>query len=72
MEEGQTIPWQKEKGQKNKQRSTKNYTENSALSNTNPTKKGIELMSPGRVSSSCPTSGTHRVSLFTNHVISHE
>jgi hypothetical protein len=71
MEEGQKIQWQKEKGQKDKQRSTKNYTENSALSNTNPIKKGIELMSPGSVRSSCPTSGTHRINLFTNHVISH-
>ena len=40
--------------------------------NTNPTKIWIELSCSRRVSSSCPTSGTHRVNLVTNLVISHE
>ena len=35
-EEGQTTQWPKEKGQKEKQRSTKHYTENKRSSNTNP------------------------------------
>jgi hypothetical protein len=38
IEEGQTTQWPKEKGQKDKQRSTKHYTENLRSSNTNPTK----------------------------------
>jgi hypothetical protein len=31
IEEGQATQWSKEKGQKNKQRSTKHYTENSVV-----------------------------------------
>ena len=46
----------------------KTYTENS--SNTNPTKTGDELRCSEKISSS--TSGTHRVNLATNPVISHE
>jgi hypothetical protein len=38
----------------------------------NPTKNRGELMSSGRVSNSCSTSGTRRVNLVTNPVISHE
>jgi hypothetical protein len=56
MEEGQTTQWPKEKGQNDKQRSTKH---------THKAKDN------GRVSSSCSTSGTCRVYLFTNPVISH-
>jgi len=41
-------------------------------SNTNPTKKGSELKCSGRLSSSCPTSGTRRVTLVTKPVITHE
>ena len=36
IEEEQTTQWPKEKGQKEKQRSTKHYTENKRSSNTNP------------------------------------
>jgi hypothetical protein len=38
----------------------------------NPTKNRGELMCSGRVSSSCSTSGTRRVNLVTNPVMSHE
>ena len=38
----------------------------------NPTKTGVELMCSGRISSSCFTNGTRRVTLVTNPVISHE
>ena len=37
-----------------------------------PLKTGSELMCSGRVSSYCSTSGTRRVTLFTNPMISHE
>ena len=37
-----------------------------------PIKTGVELRCSGRVSSSCSTSGTRRVNLVTNPVISHE
>jgi len=38
----------------------------------NPLKTGGKLRWPGRVGSSCSTSGTHRVNLVTKPVISHE
>ena len=38
IEEVLTTQWSKEKGQKDKQRSTKYYTENYRLNNMNPTK----------------------------------
>jgi hypothetical protein len=53
MNEGQTIQWTKEKGQTDKQQSTKHYTEKETLSKTKD-----ELSSSRRVSSSCSTSGT--------------
>jgi hypothetical protein len=37
-----------------------------------PLKTGGELRCSGRVSSSCSTSGTRRVNLFTNPVVSRE
>ena len=37
IEEGHTIQWPKEKGNKDKICSTKHYTENKRSSNTNPT-----------------------------------
>jgi hypothetical protein len=39
IEEGQAMQWPSEKGQNEKQWSTKNYTENWRLSSTNPTFK---------------------------------
>jgi hypothetical protein len=50
----------------------KTYTQIQRSSNTNPTKNGGELRCFGRVSSSCSTSGTRRVNLVTNPVISRE
>ena len=37
-----------------------------------PMKSGVELRCSGRVDRSCSTSGTRRVNLATNPVISHE
>jgi len=37
-----------------------------------PLTTGVELMCFGRVSSSCSTIGTRRVTLVTNPVVSHE
>ena len=51
---------------------TKYYTENKRLSNTNPTDNRGELRCFGRVSGSCSTCYTHRVTLVRNLVISHE
>jgi hypothetical protein len=49
------------KGQKNKQRSTKHYTESLRPCNTNPLKTGDELRCSGKVGSSCSTCGTRHV-----------
>ena len=59
IEEEQTTQcqWPNVKGQKDKQRSTKHYTENFRSIST---KTGGELGCPGRVSSSCSTSGTRQ------------
>ena len=62
IEEEQTTQWPKEKVQKDNQRSTK-HTDRIT---------GGELMCSGMVSSYCSTSGTRRVNLVTNPVISHE
>jgi len=56
----------KEKGQKDKQRSTKHCTENKISSKVNPANTGGELIcSSGRISSPCSTSETRRVTLAT-------
>ena len=68
--EGQTTQRPKEKGQKDKQRSTK-HTYTTRVTQI-PLKNGGELRCAGRVISSCSTSGTRRVNLITNPVISHE
>jgi hypothetical protein len=80
---GQTTQWSKEKeqkdsqhnGQKKKNKRTNNDLQNIhiklKINNTNPTKKtGGECMCTGRVRSSCCTSGTRRVNLVTNAMIS--
>ena len=72
IEDEQTIQWSSEKAQKDKQRSTKYYTENQRSSNTNPTKTGGEVRCPGSVASSSSTCSPRRVVNFTNPVISHE
>ena len=69
IDEGQTTQWPKEK---DKQRSTKHtHKTNDRVART-PLKPGGELRCSGRVSSSFSTSGTRRVNLVTNPVISHE
>jgi hypothetical protein len=50
----------------------KHYTYYTRSSSTNPTKIGGEIKCSGRISNSCSTCGTRRVTLVTNPVISHE
>ena len=64
--------WPKEKVQKDKQRSTKHTYKTKDRVTRTPLKTGGELRCSGRVSSSCSTSGTRRVNLVTNPVISRE
>jgi hypothetical protein len=61
MEEEPTTQWLKEKDQKDKQRSTKYTHKTEDRVTRTPLKTGVELRCPGRVSSSCSTSGTRRV-----------
>jgi hypothetical protein len=72
IEEEQTTQWPKEKVQKDKQRSTKHTYKTKDRVTRTPVKTGGELRCSGRVSSSCSTSGTRRVNLVTNPVISRE
>jgi len=72
IKEEQTTQWPKEKVQKNKQRSTKHTYKTKDHVTRTPLKTGDELRYSGRVSSSCSTSGTCRVNLVTNPVISRE
>ena len=60
IEEEQTTQWPKEKGQKDKQRSTKHTYKTKDRVTRTPLKTGGELRSSGRVRSSCSTSGTRR------------
>ena len=57
---GQTRQWPKVNGQRDRQRFTKHYTESERPSNTNPTTNRDKLGCSGRVSSSCPISGSIR------------
>jgi hypothetical protein len=68
IEEEQTTQWPKEKVQKDKQRSTKHTHKTKDRVTRTPLKTWGELRCSGRVS----TSGTRRVNLVTNSVISHE
>ena len=72
IEEEQTTQWPKEKVQKDKQRSTTHTYKTKDRVTRTQLKTGGELMCSGRVSSSCSTSGTRRVNLVTNPVISRE
>jgi hypothetical protein len=63
---------EKEKVQKEKQRSTKHTYKTKDRVTRTPLKTGGELRCSGRVSSSCSTSGTHYVNLVTNPVTSRE
>ena len=72
IEEEQTTQWPKEKVQKDKQRSTNHTYKTKDRVTQTPRKTGSELRCSGRVGSSCSISGTCRVNLVTNPVISHE
>ena len=60
IEEEQTAQWPKEKGQKNKERSTKHRYKTKDRVTRTPLKPGGELRCSGRVGSSCSTSDTRR------------
>ena len=60
------------KVQMDKQRSTKHTHKTKDRVTRTPLKTGGEFRCSGRVSSSCSTSGTRRVNLVKNPVISHE
>jgi hypothetical protein len=62
----------KRKSTKDKQRATKHTYKTKDRVTRAPLRTVGELMCSGRVSSSCSTSGTRRVNLVTNPVISHE
>ena len=68
--EEQTTECPKEKVQKDKQRSTKHTHKTIDRITRTPLKIGGEPRCCGGVSSSCSTSGTRRVNLVTNPVIS--
>ena len=72
IEEEQTKQWTKEKVQKDKQRSTKHTHKTKEQVTRTPLRIEGELGGSGRISSSSSTSGTRRVNLVTNPVISLE
>ena len=72
IEEEQTTQWPEEKGQKDKQLSTKHTHKTKDRATRTPLKSWGELRCSGRVGSSSSTSDTRRVNLVTNSVISHE
>ena len=72
IEEEQTTQWPKEKVHRDKQRSTKHTHKTKDQVTRTPLKTWSELRCSVRVGGSCSTSGTRRVNLVTNPVISHE
>jgi len=72
IEEKQTAQLPKEIVQRDKQRSTKHAYKTKDRVTRTPLKTWGELRGSGRVGSSCFTSGTRRVNLVTNPVISRE
>jgi hypothetical protein len=72
IEEGQTTQWPKEKEQKYKQRSTEHTHKTKDRVTQTPLKSGVKSGASERVISSYSTSGTSRVNLVTNPMISHE
>jgi hypothetical protein len=72
IEEEQTTQWPKDKVLKDKQRSTKHTYKTKDRVTRTPLKTGGVLGRSGRVCSFCSTSGTRRVNLVTNPVISRE
>ena len=71
FDEKQTTQWPREKGQKDKQRSSKYSTETKDRTTQTPLKTWYEFMCSRRVRSFCSTRDTCRVTLVTNAVISH-
>ena len=72
IEEGQTTQWPKEKRQRTNS-NLQNITHKTKDRVTRtPLKTVCKFGCSGRISSSCSTSGTRRVTLVTNLVISHE
>ena len=63
--------WPKEKGQKDKQRSTQHTYKTKDRITRTPLKTGGEPRCSGRDSTSCSTSGTCRINLVTNLYIPH-
>ena len=72
IEEEQTTQWPKEKEQKDKLWSTRHTHKTKDRVTWSPLKIGGEHRCSGRVSRSCSTSDTCRVTLVTTPVISHE
>jgi hypothetical protein len=72
ISENRQYNGQKKKVQKDKQRSTKHSYKTKDRVTRTPQQTEGELMCSGWVGSSCSTSGTRRVDLVTNPVISHE
>jgi len=72
IEEEHTTQWPKQKGQKDKQRSGKHTHKAKDAVTQTPLQVWDELRCPGRVSSSFSTSGTRRINLVTNPVLSRE
>ena len=72
IEEEQKTQWPKEKVQKDKQRSTKHTHKTKDWVTRTQLKRGWTLMLSWMVRSSYSTSGTSRVNIVTNPMISHE
>jgi hypothetical protein len=72
IEEEQTTKRPKKKHKRANNDSTKHTHKTKDRITRAPLKTGGELRCSGRVSSSCSTSGTHRVHLVTHPMISHE
>ena len=60
IEKEQATQWPKEKGQRDKYRSTKHTYKTKDRVKRTPLKSGGELMCSGRVRSSCSSGGTRR------------
>jgi hypothetical protein len=69
IEERQTTQWPKEKGQNDKQRSTKHTHKTKDRVTRTPLKTGGTLRCSGRVSSSCSNIGTRRVKRLESQTI---
>ena len=72
IEEEQTTQWSNAKVQKDKQRSTKHTHKTKDRVTRIPLKTGDELRCSRRIGRSGSASGTHRVNLVRNRVISRE